>query len=188
MRTSKALLGVLMVVVLGMGTAAQAEDASYIGLKKCSMCHKKDAGGNQLAKWEAGPHAGAYETLASEEALAVAKELGIENPQADPKCLKCHVTAFSVMADLENQKITMEEGVSCESCHGAGSGYYKKATMQGITDGEIEAASVGLMEPDEAVCKVCHNEESPTFKSFDFAKASAKIAHPIPEATEEAAE
>ena len=130
----------------------------------------------------------AYETLASEEALAVAKELGIEDPQADPKCLKCHVTAFTVMADLENQKITMEEGVSCESCHGAGSGYYKKATMKGIAAGEIEAASVGLVMPDEAVCAGCHNDESPTFESFDFAKASVEIAHPIPEVTEEAEE
>jgi hypothetical protein len=182
MRTSKVLLGLLAVVVLGMGTAAQAEDYEYTGLKKCSMCHKKDATGNQLAKWEAGPHAKAYETLATDEAKAAAKELGIENPQADPKCLKCHATAFSVMADLENQKITMEEGVSCEGCHGAGSGYYKKATMEGIAAGEIEAASVGLVVPDEATCKGCHNEESPTFKGFEFKEAVAKIAHPIPEA------
>jgi hypothetical protein len=188
MRTSKALVGVLMVVVLAMGTAAQAEDYEYIGTKKCSMCHKKDAGGNQLAKWEAGPHSKAYETLAGEASLAAAKELGIENPQADPKCLKCHATAFAVMADLENQKITLEDGVSCESCHGAGSGYYKKKTMEGIAAGEIEAASVGLVHPGEEVCKGCHNEESPTFKGFDYEEMVAKVAHPIPDVAEAAAE
>jgi hypothetical protein len=54
--------------------------------------------------------------------------------------------------------------------------------MESITSGETEAASVGLVMPTEETCVKCHNEKSPSFKGFDFATASKKIAHPIPDA------
>ncbi len=38
----------------------------------------------------------------------------------------------------------------------------------------------GLIIPDEKVCKQCHNEESPTFKEFNFKEYVAKIAHDDP--------
>ena len=176
------MVGLAVTAFLGTSVASAA-DYEYIGLKKCSMCHKKDATGNQLAKWEAGPHSKAFEVLASEESLAEAKKMGIDNPQAEPKCLKCHVTAFPVMADLANQKITLEEGVSCESCHGPGSGYYKKKVMADIRAGTVEAASVGLIEPTEETCLGCHGPDpnNPFHKDFDFKTAVEKIAHPIPE-------
>ena len=124
---------VLGIFLAGASTALSA-DFAYMGAKKCRVCHKKEAKGNQYGKWLETAHAKAYESLASEKALEVAKERGIANPQIEPDCLKCHVTAFPVMDDLENQKITLEEGVSCESCHGPGKGYYKKKTMQAIAD------------------------------------------------------
>jgi hypothetical protein len=39
-----------------------------------------------------------------------------------------------------------------------------------------------MLTPSEATCKGCHNSESPTFKSFDYASAQATIAHPNPQA------
>jgi hypothetical protein len=35
----------------------------------------------------------------------------------------------------------------------------------------------GLVEPNEAVCKKCHNEKSPTFKGFNYKEAVGKINH-----------
>jgi len=32
----------------------------------------------------------------------------------------------------------------------------------------------------EKLCENCHNKKSPTFKSFDFKKMWAEIAHPVP--------
>ncbi|GJM44881.1 MAG: hypothetical protein DHS20C21_17230 [Gemmatimonadota bacterium] len=158
------------------------EKFDFVGVKKCKVCHKKPASGEQFGIWQKGPHAKAFETLAGEKAMAEAAKLGIKNPQEAPECLKCHVTAFPVMGDLANQKITMEEGVSCESCHGAGSAYYKKKTMVALTAGEIEPGPVGLTVIDEATCKRCHTPEGNSFyKEFDFATAVKKIAHPIPE-------
>jgi hypothetical protein len=40
----------------------------------------------------------------------------------------------------------------------------------------------GLIIPDEALCRSCHNEESPTFKGFNYEEYLAKIAHPVPAA------
>jgi hypothetical protein len=162
---------------------ATAEDAEYIGAKKCSMCHRKAEDGEQYKIWSEGPHARAFATLATEAAKAEAAKLGVGNPQAAPECLKCHATAFHVMADLANQKIALEEGVSCESCHGAGGNYYKKATIEGVASGKIEAASVGLVHPDEALCKTCHTPEGNSFfKEFVFEERVKKIAHPVPSA------
>jgi hypothetical protein len=181
MRASPWITVALLLCWLPSPAASGEGEYEYIGVKKCKICHKKPETGDQFGLWEKSAHAKAYASLASAEAKAEAAKLGIDNPQTAPECLKCHVTAFTVMADT-TQKITLEEGVSCESCHGAGSGYQKKATMEGITAGEIDPASVGLVIPDAKTCAVCHTPEgNPFYKEFDFAKASQLIAHPIPE-------
>jgi hypothetical protein len=35
--------------------------------------------------------------------------------------------------------------------------------------------------PTAETCHGCHNEESPTFKDFNFEERVAQIAHPYPE-------
>jgi hypothetical protein len=162
--------------------ASAGEKHAFVGATKCKMCHKKAEVGEQYVIWEKSKHAQAYATLAGEEAKEIAKAKGIENPQEADACLKCHVTGHGAPAELLGSKYDMTEGVTCESCHGAGGDYYKKSTMEGVYTGEIEAATVGLMIPDEKTCVKCHNEESPTFEKFDFKEMSKKIAHPIPEA------
>jgi len=178
--TRSILVLVLGLFVAGVALAQDEEAITYVGAKKCKMCHGKAATGDQYGIWSESAHAKAFEVLASDKAKADAKEKGIDDPQAAPECLKCHATAASVMANIANEKITLEEGVSCESCHGAGSAYYKKATMEAITAGETDGATVGLIMPDEAVCKTCHTPEGNSFyKEFKFDEFAAKIAHPV---------
>lgn len=181
--TKMTVAGVAVALFLVSGfTMAAAADHELVGVKKCKTCHKKEEDGDQYGKWMATSHAKAYETLAGEEAMTIAKAKGIDNPQTSNECLQCHVTAFPVMADIANQKITLEEGVSCESCHGAGGDYYKKTTMEAITAGELDGATVGLIQPDEASCTKCHNDKSPTFKGFNFEEMVKKVTHPKPAA------
>jgi hypothetical protein len=85
-----------------------------------------------------------------------------------------------VDAKFLGEKYKKEDGVSCESCHGAGGDYWTKQVMTDITAKKIDGATVGLVKPDEATCKKCHNEESPTFAGFNFEEMSKKIAHPMP--------
>ncbi|MBN1819343.1 MAG: cytochrome c family protein [Prolixibacteraceae bacterium] len=149
-------------MIIIFSSASIAQSYKYIGADKCKMCHNKADKGAQYDKWAAGPHAKAMESLSADE-------------QKNPKCLKCHSTAASVDQSMV-ATIKVEEGVSCESCHGPGS-IYKSAT---IMKNQQLALTKGMILPEEAVCKKCHNEESPTFKGFDYKEYSAKIAHPDP--------
>jgi len=142
--------------------SVNAQNAQYIGVAKCKMCHNKAEKGAQYTKWLASPHA---------KAMASLKGADLKNP----KCLKCHSTAAGADQSLI-ASITVEEGVSCESCHGAGS-LYKVAT---VMKDEKLAMSKGLVLPDEKVCIKCHNSESPNFKGFNFKEYAAKIAHNDP--------
>jgi hypothetical protein len=167
-------------LVLSLGPASAA-DHMFVGATKCAVCHKTAAQGEQYPKWQASAHAKAYATLASAEAKEIGKALGIADPQKDDKCLRCHVTGHGAAAELLGPKYDATEGVGCESCHGAGGDYMKKATMEGVASGTIEPASVGLVLPDQKTCESCHSDRSPTFKGFDFEKYKEKIAHPVPE-------
>ncbi len=139
-----------------------AGDFNYIGAKKCKMCHKGEKKGTVFEKWEAGPHAKAFESL---------KKSG-DDKKAE--CLECHTTAFNAggykVGDADAANF---EGVQCESCHGPGSAY--KAI--GIMKDRQKAIENGMIIPNEETCKKCHNKKSPTFKGFDFKEAWGKINH-----------
>ena len=169
---------VLIAIVFVASLAAPAmADNSFEGVGACGMCHKKEAKGDQLGKWQASAHAGAYATLATDAAKEAAAAAGIEgNPQEAPECLSCHVTAAGVDAAMLGKKYSVEDGVGCESCHGAGSEY---KAMKVMKDHDA-AVAAGLTVITEETCTGCHNDKSPTFKGFDFAEYSAKIAHPDP--------
>ena len=178
MRSRKWLLvsGLGVVLALSLALPARAEGHKYVGAEKCKMCHNAPAKGAQFTKWSESKHAKAYATLATEEAKKAAQAKGIADPQKDAACLKCHVTGHGVPADQLGEKYKKEEGVTCEACHGPGADYMAMAVMKD----KAKATAAGLVDPTEAVCKGCHNPESPTFKEFNFATASAAIAHPNP--------
>lgn len=163
------------------GAAAADDEYKYIGAKDCNKCHDEELIGDQEAVWEKGPHAKAYDTLKSDQAVKIAKEKGISGPphEADA-CLKCHATANGLeKSQIHKRPLRLEDGVQCESCHGPGSEYRKKKIMAS----HEKSVAAGMWEPDknQEICTGCHNQESPTFEGFDFAKAKEEIAHPIPE-------
>ena len=172
-------LGIGFALVAG-AVAANAGDFKYVGAGKCKTCHKKEMIGNQYGAWQKGPHAKAFETLKGDAAQKIAAEKGISGPANEAaECLKCHVTAYGKdPSAFAAGPLKPQEGVSCESCHGAGSAYRKKKVMAD------HAASVaaGMSEPGKnaEVCTACHNAESPTAKPFDHAARVKEIAHPIP--------
>src|SRR5262249_17329381 len=142
---------------------ADSDPANYVGVKTCGICHKKDESGNQLAKWQAGPHAKAFEVLGTPEAKEAGKKAGVDNPQTSGKSLKCHSTAYNFTETVATDKIKPEDGVTCESCHGPGKKFMTKTTMED----RQKAIEAGLIYPATKQCKLCHNDQSPTFKGFD---------------------
>lgn len=185
-------LGLMMGIVGGLCLQAPAvaqEDAKatkgkHIGVANCGKCHKSKSKGDQLGKWKEGKHALAYAVLATPEAKKVAAKVDkeITDPQKSDKCLQCHVTAHGVDAEMiepipEGKKgHSVEDGVGCESCHGAGSLYKSREIMKD----RKAAEAVGLVIPSEETCKQCHNEKSPTYKEFNYEEMLKKIAHPNP--------
>jgi len=150
-----------------------------IGAPKCKSCHKAKTG-DQWKIWTESAHARAFETLASEEAGKIASEKGLGDPQLEDACLKCHATRASLGSDSvvsKKGKYADSEGVGCESCHGPGSDYKSKKVMVD----PVAARQAGMVTDKTAeACTQCHNEESPTFKGFDFEDRWAEIAHPVP--------
>ncbi|MDH4222903.1 MAG: cytochrome c family protein [candidate division Zixibacteria bacterium] len=146
--------------------------AKYLGATVCKPCHNAELKGKVYDKWASSKHATAYKTLANEESIKIAKGMKIENPQKSEKCLKCHVTGYNATAELKDVKFDIAEGVTCEGCHGAGSGY-KLVHMKD----PVKAKEMGLLKPGEKECKACHNQESPTYKEFKFAEAWKAVDH-----------
>ncbi|MFQ5866205.1 MAG: multiheme c-type cytochrome [bacterium] len=186
MRVTKGITVLGLAFVIAWPVLAQEgkkEELKYLGSGGCKACHTTKKSGAAYKVWQKTKHAQAYAALASEEAKAIAKERGIADPQKSEECLSCHVTAFGVEASRLGPKYKIEEGVSCEACHGPGSKYKSNKVMKGITAGTIDPASVGLIKMKEEDCKRCHNKKSPNFKGFDFEKMFAQIAHKTPEKT-----
>jgi hypothetical protein len=106
----------------------------------------------QYASWAETPHAKAFDKLKPEE-------------QSKAECLKCHATGDS--AELP--------GVQCESCHGAGGGY---KSMKVMKDPEASKAA-GLLIPDEAFCRKCHEGAPHDQAAFDYAEAVKTGLHEL---------
>ena len=169
-------------ILAAITTVISADPAQYIGSSKCKMCHMSAKRGDQFGKWSNGPHAKAFEVLATEEAKAVAQKAGVQtDPQKAPECLKCHVTAYDAPASAKADSYAMEEGVGCESCHGPGSLYKTMKIMKDLAAGTQDPEAVSFKAGDEATCLTCHNEASPTYKPFNYAEAWKQIEHPVPQ-------
>jgi len=150
----------------------------FVGALTCRSCHITEAIGNQYDVWANNPHAKAYYTLASKEAKEIATKLKIkEPPHRSDKCLRCHVTGYGLPRKFFIDYYAIEDGISCEACHGPGKGYAQQEIM---IDPEKSREKGLVAVPDATICESCHNKESPTFKGFNYEEAVKKIAHPRP--------
>ena len=88
----------------------------------------------------------------------------------DSTCLPCHTSGYGKRGFQSSDATPELAGVTCETCHGSGSGYLKPNLMR-LTSKQFKLAEVraaGLIPPD---LKTCHNEQSPFADQatlFDF--------------------
>jgi len=175
------LLGAVALTAISFAAARADKPASqYVGAAKCRRCHTSSKIGGQYKVWLESKHAHAFLALASDSAKSFAAKKGVTDPQNAAECLQCHVTGAGEPADHFVTARADSEGVGCESCHGAGSAYWQKVTMEEIRSGKSSPDKYGLTIPTKETCAKCHNDKSPAGTLVNWPADSAKIAHPIP--------
>ena len=166
-------------------TTKKVKEHAYIGISKCKMCHNAKKWGKIYDKWAATKHATAYATLANKESKAIAKKMKIKDAQKSDKCLVCHVTGYETSAKLKEKKYSMEDGVTCEACHGPAGDYVTSHIKKG---NKKQATADGLIMPTEKLskelCEKCHNKKSPTYQEFKYKKDIKLVEHHKPTAEE----
>lgn len=159
-------------VVLAVGPEAVAQEHRYVGVASCSSsnCHGSvsplqgsNVLQNEYTSWqEHDLHSKAYLNLTGPEAKRIGQHLGLDAPEREKLCLDCHAT--NAPAELRDTKFQLEDGVGCESCHGAGSGYLQSHAGRGQTHAQnVEAGLKDIVAPSKRaeLCVTCHlgNEE-----------------------------
>lgn len=103
-------------------------------------------------------HSRAYNVLSNPVSVRIGKILKLENsPSQSEKCLACH--ALSVPADLRAQTFRLDDGVSCENCHGPAVGWLGPHTTRGWT--HEQSVRLGMYDTRDLIvrsqkCLTCH--------------------------------
>lgn len=130
---------------------AQSAD-QYIGSESCAACHPQ-----QYEAWQLSAHSRASAVLP-------------ENHRLDKRCMQCHST---LAPNVDPSAPAGIANISCERCHGPGKYYAANNVMK---DPELRSL-VGLRQPDDKMCTICHSDASPSVRSFDYATFINRIHH-----------
>jgi len=170
--------------VLLAGTSARAQ-YNTTGPSKCVACHDH---GRQATKWQkeepaafgVKAHFNTRKQLDGAKAGTYAKAIGLADPyDLKGSCVRCHATVFRGDANA---------GVSCESCHGAASGYLDVHQVKGSHAKSVAAGLKDLREKPAAIARVCVDchvtpdrrlavAGHPSGSAFDAGASLQKIVH-----------
>lgn len=138
----------------------------YFGAASCggASCHGatkplQERPGDEYTTWQKkDPHAKSFNTLFNEASTEMCEELDIEDASKDKKCTVCHST--DVPKELQGDKYNVEDGVSCDGCHGPAEGWYKPHTKPHKYKDMLK---LGMWDTRNAyrrgdVCIKCHSQ------------------------------
>ncbi|HYI39108.1 MAG TPA: multiheme c-type cytochrome [Allosphingosinicella sp.] len=157
-------------VFLSPAGAQQGSGGHYVGVATCSgsTCHgRSEANGaivrqDELRLWQdpsspAGAHSRAWRILTEPRSRAIAARLGVGEAASAPMCLGCHATPAAPGA--RGARFQVSDGVGCESCHGAASGWLASHYAVGGThSANVARGMVPLDDPRARAgqCLDCH--------------------------------
>src|SRR6185295_8276833 len=191
-----------VLLLLALATAAQAQpppapiDSSlssvplapghYVGIATCGTanCHGNtlpQSGlrvlGNEYFTWDKSDrHRRAYEVLFDARSAAIIRNLGLGPAPDAPACLACH--ALAVPRAQQAARLEIEDGLSCESCHGPASGWLEGHRAEGWS--HADSVRAGLRDLKDfrvraGLCLSCHLGDSN--RSVDHELIAA--GHPV---------
>lgn len=104
-----------------------------------------------------GTHARAYKVLLSPLSKSIAQNLGIGPAHEAAECLSCH--AHNVAVEQRGEDFRIDEGVTCEACHGGSSDWLTAHFAAGAT--HTDNIAKGLYPTDNVIaraslCLDCH--------------------------------
>jgi hypothetical protein len=162
------LVGLAAPVVAAPGAAHAG--AVFEGVASCagSTCHGRPEGNgavvrqDELAHWQdpasqTGAHSRALRVLASPRGMRIAATLGLGPAPSAPACLGCHATWAP--AAHQGARYQLSDGIGCESCHGAASGWLASHyTVRGSHADNVAHGMIALDRPAvrAGVCLDCH--------------------------------
>jgi hypothetical protein len=168
---SRWFAGALLVLAassaVGQGAVAKINAHKHLGAASCasSVCHgaseplpQSNVMQNEFALWqEVDPHARAFAVLGQPKSQAIARNLGLGDARNAGICLDCH--ANNVPQAMRGEKFQVDDGVSCESCHGGSEQWIASHTTKDTPHADNLAK--GLYPTSEPVaraklCLSCH--------------------------------
>jgi len=141
---------------------------SFVGSIGCksSSCH----GGagpkrSQYFTWSRQDfHTKAFAVLLNSRSERIAEGLGIAAAQSSARCTVCHLPLQSVAPNQLTHTVHPDEGVSCETCHGAAGGWLRGHTRKDWTYNTRVAAGMRDLRNlyvRANACVACHQNLAP---------------------------
>ena len=158
------LVALVLVVTLATLAAGAAIAGRFEGVASCagSTCHGRAEGDgavvrqDELRLWQepssrAGAHSRSYAGLVSPRGERIAGALGLGSAGSAAACLGCHATP----AGPRGERFLLSDGVGCEGCHGAASGWIASHYAVGASHaGNVAGGMIPLDNP-QARASVC---------------------------------
>jgi hypothetical protein len=166
------LLILIALLLLGgsLQTSSAVAGGLYEGVASCagSTCHGRNEGDGKIVRqdellhWQepsskAGAHSRSYAVLGTPRGQRIASALGLGDATGAPACLGCHAT--NPPAGERGARFQISDGVGCESCHGAASGWISTHYAVPATHvGNVAQGMIPLENPRAraSVCLDCH--------------------------------
>ncbi len=162
-------IGLVLLAVFGATTIAEAA-GSYEGVASCagSTCHGRNEGDGKVVRqdelrvWQepsskTGAHSRATAVLGNARGQRIATALGLGRATSAAACLGCHATNAPNAA--RGGRYLADDGVGCESCHGAASGWLSvHYAVPASHASNIANGMIALEKPQvrASVCLDCH--------------------------------
>lgn len=158
----------LLLFVLAATTAHSEDHARFVGAGSCSSsnCHGASSPRtgsnilqNEYTTWQKHDrHAQAWLVLKESAAKRIGEHLGIASVEKEPMCLRCHATYSQDPAHFKTE-FNVEDGVTCETCHGAAEHYLSAHTERGATHTknlELGMLDLAPLSNRAQFCSTCH--------------------------------
>lgn len=150
--------------------SAQQAQGMVQGVASCAgtACHGRAEGDgkvvrqDELMRWQepsspAGAHSRAFSVLSGVRARQIAASLGLGEASRAPACLGCHAT--SAPDGRRGARFQLSDGIGCESCHGAASGWIASHYTVPATHASNLAQGLTRLEDPRVragICLDCH--------------------------------